>query len=188
MGRWTFSVWNPTEGDAEKRSAFWLGMCNANNMKPFPSDDGKSPTRKWRQLTRFWCNQGRPGVLLLVLMGTQFFYVEVLGMDGGFSDNYQNCMDKSGGVTVEVHHCISSEMMIQDSMLNDTYKELLQKLPIERKNELVKSERVWLDFRDKTCALYNPPSSGTLERIIEYQCRLEKTSDRVRDLKLLLKQ
>ena len=53
--------------------------------------------------------------------------------DSEMSQAYLACMDKSGGVTVEMLDCMSAELTRQDARLNESYQRLLSKLSAKRK-------------------------------------------------------
>ena len=53
--------------------------------------------------------------------------------DVGLSKQFSACMDKSGGVTVDMLDCIGAETKRQDARLNKAYKEVMHQLSPARK-------------------------------------------------------
>lgn len=99
-----------------------------------------------------------------------------------FSANYAACMDKSGGVTVEMRECISAEHTRQDQQLNRNYKALMADLTPERKKQLQTAQRHWIQYRDANCQFYADPDGGTMAIIAAADCGLQMTANRAREL------
>ena len=78
-----------------------------------------------------------------------------------FSKQYNNCMDNSGGVTVEMLDCIAAETKRQDLRLNNAYKNVIGLLPPQRQKQLQETQRAWIKYRDLNCDFYADPNSGT---------------------------
>lgn len=56
--------------------------------------------------------------------------------DVGLTKQFSACMDKSGGVTVNMLDCIGEETKRQDTRLNKAYKEVTTQLSPARKRQL----------------------------------------------------
>lgn len=54
--------------------------------------------------------------------------------DIGLTKQFSNCMDKSNGVTSNMMDCLVAESKRQDTRINKAYKELMDQLSPERKN------------------------------------------------------
>ena len=68
--------------------------------------------------------------------------------------------------------------------MNRFYKSLMPKLSAKNRQILLKSERAWIAFRDATCEFESSTESGgTLEFIIDAECRVRQTLYRIEDLK-----
>jgi len=102
-----------------------------------------------------------------------------------YTGTYSACMDRSGGVTVEMLNCISEELETQDAMLNSAYKKLGTQLSPARKQQLTSAQRLWLQYRDANCGFYADPDGGTLATVISNECFLRETAERAEELKLL---
>lgn len=79
------------------------------------------------------------------------------------------CMEKSGGVTVEMRNCNYAAYTKLDKRLNEVYKVLLAKLPKDQQELLRESQRKWLQFREadrKIEDALNPEAGGTLGLIV----------------------
>ena len=98
------------------------------------------------------------------------------------SATFQTCLDKSGGVTAEMHACISAEHERQDQLLNRNYKALMADLTPERKKQLQTAQRLWLQYRDANCQFYADPDGGTAAGVAAADCVLQMTAGRAREL------
>ena len=98
------------------------------------------------------------------------------------SASFDACMDQSGGVTVEMHACISVEHARQDQQLNRNYKALMAELTPARKKQLQTAQRLWLQYRDANCQFYADPDGGTLAGVAAADCVLQMTANRAREL------
>lgn len=98
------------------------------------------------------------------------------------SASFAACMDKSGGVTAEMHACISAEHGRQDQQLNRNYQALMAELTPERKKQLQTAQRLWLQYRDANCQFYADPDGGTLAGVAAADCVLQITAHRAREL------
>ena len=58
-----------------------------------------------------------------------------------YSKTFTSCMDKSGGVTVEMIDCMNAELVRQDAKLNAEYTLLMGSLSAERKTQLRSTQR-----------------------------------------------
>ena len=102
-----------------------------------------------------------------------------------YTGRYSSCMDKSGGVTVEMIDCIDEELVSQDGRLNGAYKKLTKELSAARKAQLVAAQRLWLQFRDANCAFYWDPDGGTAAAVASRGCVLSETATRAKELENL---
>lgn len=98
------------------------------------------------------------------------------------SASYAACMDQSGGVTVEIHACISAEHARQDQQLNRDYKALMAELTPARKKQLQTAQRLWLQYRDANCQFYADPDGGTAAGVAAADCVLQMTASRAQEL------
>lgn len=102
--------------------------------------------------------------------------------ENGLSKPYAACMDKSGGVTMDMIECITAEYQRQDARLNNTYKAVMAELPPPRKKQLQNAQRAWIAYRDANCAFYDDPDGGTLARVNANACMMTATAERAREL------
>lgn len=102
--------------------------------------------------------------------------------DDGLSRQFTTCMDRSGGVTLNMIECISAEAQRQDDQLNRAYQALRADLPPERKKQLLEAQRAWIKFRDTNCDFYYDPDGGTLARVMANDCVMQMTANRAREL------
>ena len=100
----------------------------------------------------------------------------------GLSKQFSNCIDKSGGVTVTMLDCISSETKGQDARLNKAYKEVMGQLPPVRKKQLQEAQRAWLKYRDANCNFYADPDGGTMATVSANDCFMSATAARAKEI------
>ena len=98
------------------------------------------------------------------------------------SKQYDNCMDNSGGITVEMLDCIGAETRRQDIKLNTAYKDLIRLIPAQRQKQLQDTQRAWIKYRDLNCDFYADPNSGTSATLNSSSCFLDATASRVKEL------
>ena len=75
----------------------------------------------------------------------------------------------------------------QDRLLNETYQKILWQLNTDTqqttRENLIKAQRLWLQFRDADCvaqeSLYD---GGTVHTAVYLQCLRDHTTQRVKDL------
>ena len=97
------------------------------------------------------------------------------------SATYKNCMDKSGGVTVDMIDCMQAEYEKQDKRLNAVYKVVMKGTEGTRARDLKEAQRAWLKFRDLNCGyIYN--GEGTIARVAGASCLMQMTADRADEL------
>lgn len=101
------------------------------------------------------------------------------------SASFQTCLDNSGGITIEMHACISAEHTRQDQQLNRNYQVLMAELIPERKKQLQAAQRLWLQYRDANCQFYLDPDGGTAAGVAAADCVLQMTANRARELAAL---
>lgn len=96
--------------------------------------------------------------------------------DTRMSKKYGECMDGSGGITIEMMDCITAETERHDKLLNASYKSLMKELEPERATQLRDAQRAWIKFRDLDCSFRN--SGGSLGRIVTAECYMNMTAER----------
>lgn len=109
----------------------------------------------------------------------------VQGNDALYRAQFSTCMDRSGGVTYAMLDCIAEELDTQDARLNGAYQTLRSSLSAERKKALQAAQRLWIQYRDASCAFYNDPEGGTLQRVMANECMLRETAERAKELQTL---
>lgn len=99
-----------------------------------------------------------------------------------YSAEYENCMDKSEGVTYDMIDCSNKELERQDARLNQTYKSAISVLPAEQKRKLQEAQRLWIKFRDADCGIYYSLTGGTMDMLNGSSCELSTTKERADSL------
>ena len=108
------------------------------------------------------------------------------GKDELTSKQYSDCIDKSGGNTSGMLECNERELKRQDDDLNKSYRTLVAKLSPQRRQQLVKAQRAWVNFRDANCGFYLNPDGGSAARLSSSSCILTTTAERAKEIKDLL--
>ena len=98
------------------------------------------------------------------------------------SQQFSACMEKSGGVTVDMLDCIGAETKRQDTRLNKVYKEVMAQLSPARNKELQAAQRAWIKFRDANCNYYADPEGGTMATVSSNDCFMTATASRAKEL------
>lgn len=102
--------------------------------------------------------------------------------DTGLTKQFSACMDKSGGVTVDMLNCIGAETKSQDARLNKAYKEVMSQLSPARKKQLQDAQRAWIKYRDANCNFYADPDGGTMATVSSNDCFMSATASRAKEL------
>lgn len=121
------------------------------------------------------------------LLAASLFTASTLAYAGQplYSVDYATCMDLSGGITVNMHDCIGTELSIQDTRLNNAYRRLRKALSTERNQQLLNAQRLWIQYRETNCSFYADPDGGTLASLNASECMLRETAERTRELERL---
>lgn len=98
------------------------------------------------------------------------------------------CMDKAGGVTMDMVGCLSTAYEQQDKRLNAEYEALRERIEANRHTALRDAQRAWIAYRDANCAFYADPDGGTLARVSANQCMVDMTAARADELTQLSRQ
>jgi uncharacterized protein YecT (DUF1311 family) len=99
-----------------------------------------------------------------------------------YSKVFEACLDKSGGVTVEIRDCDSAEYAIWDKRLNVAYAAIMSSdnHSSAAKAKLKEAQRAWIVFRDKGCLADGEivAEGGTASSLIASDCGLQLTAER----------
>jgi len=96
--------------------------------------------------------------------------------------SFDACIDKAGGVTVNMLNCIDAETQKQDKKLNTVYQNLMKSLTNKRKEVLKKTQQIWIKYRDANCDFYHDPDGGTMASILGANCVMDMTTQRAKEL------
>ena len=99
--------------------------------------------------------------------------------DSLLSAEYAQCMEKSGGVTVEMKDCLTAEDERIEALLNTTYQQTMQAMNERQKTLLRDSQRAWLKYREGSCDTMMSVLEGNSASLITTSWRLEMTARRV---------
>ena len=100
---------------------------------------------------------------------------------------YGRCIEKAGAVDPAVLECISDEYARQDKRLNGAYRNLMGSLKVERKKQLLETQRLWGKYTEANCGFYHDPDGGTLARILAAECEVTARMERAAELEELAK-
>lgn len=110
------------------------------------------------------------------------FSFTVQAKEEAYSDSYNQCMDKAGGVTVSMRNCLADEIIVQDKRLNDNYRKFISTMSSDVKKNFIDAQRQWVKFRDLDCnAFASQEAGGTLSAVIADSCYLKMTAQRADD-------
>lgn len=112
--------------------------------------------------------------------------LETARAEPDYSLEYDNCMggeDSGLKSDFDQTECARAELDRQDAELNRIYRRLMAALGNQRRTELRGLQRAWLIQREATCSDSGEEYQGTLDVMLEAQCYLGKTADRVKWLK-----
>ena len=99
-----------------------------------------------------------------------------------FSAEFDICMEKSGGVTVDARACANAELKRQDQRLNKAYAQLGKAADDGVKAKMKDAQRGWIQFRDAECVLRGEIEEGTLRELVVDSCHLRFTEQRANEL------
>lgn len=94
-----------------------------------------------------------------------------------YTGRYYQCMNASGGVTVNMLNCIADGMATQDARLNGAYSKARSELSEQRRDALLNAQRRWIEYRDANCGFY-ATAAGTIAQVISNECYLRETIHR----------
>lgn len=96
------------------------------------------------------------------------------------TQDYQTCLDQSGGVTANMLDCIGAEFERADGMLNVEYRRLVASLAPSDEANLRAAQRNWISARDTTCENQAAEhGDGTLYTVTYNACLVDQTVARV---------
>lgn len=97
----------------------------------------------------------------------------------------QNC--KNPDTQLAMNACAARDYEREDQRLNQTYRDLLAKLEVAKREKLREVQRAWLSFRDMNCDFQSADyQGGTIYSLIQSSCLADMTKQRTKDLKALL--
>lgn len=102
------------------------------------------------------------------------------------SNQHKQCMDNSGGVTINMRECNGDELKRQDKRLNKAYKEAMKVLDAKHTDELKKVQRLWIKYRDAKCDFLFGLTGGTIDLLIGGSCYVDMTEKRAGELEDIL--
>ncbi len=100
-----------------------------------------------------------------------------------------NCDDSANLNQQQMNQCAQISYKKDDEELNKAYQELLPKLQESRRKKLVEAQKIWIEFRDASCAFERSAvEGGTMAPTIYYGCLGETTQARTKQLKEYISQ
>ncbi|WPB59230.1 lysozyme inhibitor LprI family protein [Xylophilus sp. GOD-11R] len=87
----------------------------------------------------------------------------------------------------DMNACAAQAYTQADASLNQTYRQLLQKLPTERQANLRKVQKAWLTYRDLDCGFAAAGyDGGSIQPMVKSGCLADRTDARTKQLRNLL--
>ncbi|RKG48518.1 DUF1311 domain-containing protein [Acinetobacter cumulans] len=115
------------------------------------------------------------------LLCTSVSYAE----ESDYSRQYSMCMERAGGVTLNMLDCFRAETKRQDARLNSAYQQTMASLTATRKKQLQDVQRLWIRYRDANCGFYADPDGGSMAGLNSSSCYLDATASRATELENL---
>ena len=102
------------------------------------------------------------------------------------STAYDQCLDKSGGVTSSMRDCSEAEGKRQNRELNAVYKRVMSRLDPAARLKLRNEERAWLKRMHNQCAAL-ARGEGTSALLAADDCWISSNDKRIKALKRMEK-
>jgi len=126
------------------------------------------------------------GLLKKIFITLLLICIPALSSEPDYSGNYQQCLDRSGGVTAAMSECNAQELRYQDGLLNSRYRALISGLNGKKRRELKEAQRLWIRYRDANCGFYNGLTGGTMDIVVSGGCLVDMTARRAMELEAFL--
>lgn len=114
-------------------------------------------------------------------MNKIFFLLSAFFLTTSFADDFSICMQATKN-TLDMQQCIDKTSKLQEVELNRLYSQLIN-LSQDSVNfsvdNLKNAQKVWLNFRDLNCSIYN---QGTIASVLNGKCRIQVTKFRINEL------
>ncbi|MBQ4774598.1 lysozyme inhibitor LprI family protein [Pectobacterium versatile] len=90
---------------------------------------------------------------------------------------------------LDMNQCAVQEYKKVDGELNQLYQDVVKRVVIEEHKALLKSaQRKWIAYRDADCEFQTfPTTGGSVHGMVYSQCLTEKTAERVKEFKTMLR-
>ena len=99
-----------------------------------------------------------------------------------YSASFNRCMatgDAAQGITSGMIECTEAERHFQDGKLNQAYKMVMSRLPMNRQDGLRASERNWIKVRDAVCEKQRrEDGGGSMSHVTWLGCLTDETIKR----------
>jgi len=99
---------------------------------------------------------------------------------------FNSCMDRAGGITLEMLDCIGEAQDRADARLSTTLSKALGSVSASRGAALKKAHEAWLAYRQSHCDFLADPEGGTSVSLMAADCWLSLTQERVAFLDTLV--
>ena len=95
---------------------------------------------------------------------------------------YDKCVAK-GVTNMDYSTCGAAMLDRLEASLNATWKRVYAGLPAEAKPALLAEQRLWIAYKEKSCAVYATGVFGREGQVLgSYTCRAKVLTDRITDL------
>nr|WP_299904073.1 lysozyme inhibitor LprI family protein [Sphingomonas bacterium] len=95
---------------------------------------------------------------------------------------YDKCVAK-GVTNIDYSTCGAAMIDRLEASLNATWKSVYGGLPAEAKPALLAEQRLWLAYKEKSCAVYSTGVFGREGQVLgSFTCRAKVLTDRIADL------
>jgi len=97
-----------------------------------------------------------------------------------YGPEYRQCGDAD---TATIVQCVNKLVKLWEARLDAAFKKLLDLTEADRREELQKTQDLWVQYRDANCRWYGS-GAGTIKRIEASECMRIMTSRRALDLEI----
>ena len=120
-----------------------------------------------------------------LVSGAAFAAASLVAMPAHADPLYDKCAAKAV-TNPDYAECGAAMVDRLEASLNATWKSVYPGFPAEAKPALLDEQRLWLAFKEKSCAAYSTTAFGREGQVIGfYVCRARVLSDRIEGLKTL---
>lgn len=106
-----------------------------------------------------------------------------------YTKAYDECIESSNGVTINLRKCANDELQRQDMRLNRLYKKLLGATEPSGREKLKSAQFAWIQFRDRQCEFEaSSEQQGSMVPLLITSCHMDFTIRRANEIEGWIRQ